>query len=238
MTPLFRLALDLTAAILLVAGLAYWAMGNLAHELLGAGLFLLVLTHNGINRRWYGRLSRTARHLRGRMTILLNLALLVAMLALLATSLIVSRDLFGFLPFQAGVISRDIHLLAAHWVIVLVGLHIGMNWPIVAGLLRPRIGAQLPAGVAQVLGWLAALALAAFGLHSVITMNLAAKLINLPSMDMWDFTSRTPRFLVNWLSIVGLFAVLARLGAKVSHRFARAAFASPTGTPSLDKHTT
>lgn len=215
MFSLVRLAFDLTAATLLVAGLAYWAMGNMVHELLGAGLFLLVLVHNGINRRWYGRLGHTARQPRGRVMLALNLALAAAMLALLGSSVIVSRDVFGFLPFAAGVTSRDIHLMSAHWALVLVGLHIGLNWPVVVGVLRPRLVGLLPARAARSLGWIAALALAALGLHSAAAMNLPAKLVNLPTMDMWDFTSRTQRFFVNWLSIIGLFAVPARLGVRM-----------------------
>lgn len=215
MPPLLRLALDLTSACLLVAALAYWAMGNLAHEMIGTAMFLLVLAHNGINRRWYGRLSRTARQPRGRVTIALNLALAAVMLALLGSSVVVSRDVFGLLPFAAGVTSRDIHLMSAHWALVLVGLHVGMNWPSVAGMVRPRLAGLLPARTARLLGRIVALALVVLGLHSAAAMNLPAKLANLPTMDMWDFTARTPRFFVNWLSIIGLFAVLAWLSVRI-----------------------
>lgn len=215
MPPFLRLALDMTSAMLLVAALAYWAMGNLVHEVIGTALFLLVLTHNGINRRWYGRLPRTARQPRGRVTIALNLALAAVMLALIGSSVVVSRDVFGFLPFAAGVTSRDIHLLSAHWALVLVGLHVGLNWRLVAGIIRPRLAGLLPARAARLLGRIGALALVALGLHSAAAMNLPAKLVNLPTMDMWDFTTRTPRFFVNWLSIIGLFAVLAWLIVRI-----------------------
>lgn len=236
MPPLLRLVLDATSATLLVAALAYWAMGNLAHELVGTAMFLLVLAHNGVNRRWYGRLGRITRQPRGRVMIALNLALAAVMLALLGSSVIVSRDVFGFLPFAAGITSRDIHLLSAHWALVLVGLHVGLNWPVVAGLARQLITRRLPQVATRIAGWIAALALAALGLHSAMAMSLPAKLINLPTMDMWDFTTRTPRFFVNWLSIIGLFAVLARLSVRMLPQAGNPFFTS--APPSPDKHTT
>ena len=53
---LSRLALDFIAAIMLLVGLSYWWLGNAVHELVGTGMFLLVIVHNGFNRRWYGRI--------------------------------------------------------------------------------------------------------------------------------------------------------------------------------------
>lgn len=211
--PPFRLALDLVAAFLLISGLAYWWLGNTAHELIGTGLFALVIAHNGFNRRWYGRIPKTRRQPCGKVAIALNLALALTMIVLLTTSLAVSRTVFGFLPFDAGVTSRTLHLLAAYWALVLVGLHVGLNWQIVMNIMRPRIARLLPGHAGILLARLGALGIAALGLYSAVEMGLGPKLINMPTMDMWDFNTQTPRFFLNWLSIIGLFAVLSHQGA-------------------------
>lgn len=53
MSPFFviRLLLDFTAAGLLLAALAYWWLDNTSHELIGTGMFILLLSHNVFNRR-------------------------------------------------------------------------------------------------------------------------------------------------------------------------------------------
>lgn len=231
--PPFRLAFDLVATFLLVAGLAYWWLGNTAHELIGTGLFTFVLAHNGFNRRWYGRIAMTGRQPRGKAVIALNLALALTMVVLLTTSLAVSRTVFGWLPFDAGVTSRALHLLAAYWAMVLVGLHVGLNWQIVMNILLPRIAWLFPGSTGILLARLAALSVAALGLYSAVAMDLGPKLINRPTMDMWDFNTGTPRFFLNWLSITGLFAVLGHQGAKMLPRKASApAFPEPaTASP-------
>ncbi len=216
--PPLRIFLDLVAACLLVAGLAYWWLGNTAHELIGAGLFVLAIAHNGFHRRWYGRIGRSARQPRGRLLIAVNLGFGLAMSALLGSSLIVSRSLFGFLPFEAGATARTVHLLAAYWAMVLVGLHVGLNWPLVSAALRPRLAGRLPPPTGMVLAWALAAGIVAHGLAAVFTMDLGAKLLNRPTLDMWDFTTRTPLFFVNWLSIIGLFAVLGHLLALAAAR--------------------
>ena len=216
--PLFRIVLDLIAACLLVVGLAYWWLGNTAHELIGTAVFLLILAHNGFNRRWYGRLDRTGREPRGRVTIALNLALMLAMIGLLITSVVVLRVVFGFLPFDAGMTARDLHLLSAYWGVVLVGLHVGLNWQIVMNVARSRFGVLLPRGLWEPIGWVAVLCLSAAGLHSAFTMDLGAKLLSRPTLDMWDFNAATPRFFLHWLSIMGLCAVLGHHGARLLRR--------------------
>ncbi|RYG09287.1 MAG: hypothetical protein EON96_18575, partial [Caulobacteraceae bacterium] len=87
MKPIFklRLALDLAAFGLLLFGLAYWWLGNAAHEWAGTGMFALVITHNVFNRRWYGTVGRQAREARGRVNVAVTFALILVMSALLVT---------------------------------------------------------------------------------------------------------------------------------------------------------
>ena len=61
MRLLSRIALDVLAATLLVAGLAYWWLGNLAHELIGTAMFALIIAHNVFNRRVWSQ-ARTGRY--------------------------------------------------------------------------------------------------------------------------------------------------------------------------------
>ena len=135
-TFLLRLAFDLVAAGLLLVGFAYYWLGNTAHELVGTGMFLLLIVHNVFNRRWYRNAPREGRHARGLFNVAMTTLLLLAMLALLVTSLMISNTLFRFLSLEGGFTARQIHTFAAYWALVLVAIHLGLRWPMLMGWAR------------------------------------------------------------------------------------------------------
>ena len=83
---LFRLTLDLLAVGLLLTAMAYFAFDNATHEIVGTAMFLLLITHNIFNRRWYGTITKGRHDASGLITKALNLSLLLAMLTGLAPS--------------------------------------------------------------------------------------------------------------------------------------------------------
>ena len=211
-----RLLLDLVAALLLIAGLAYWWLDNLAHELVGTGMFLLVFSHNMFNRRWYGRIPKSLQQPRGRIVTALNLSFLAIMSVLLVSSFAISRSLSSFLPFDGGRLMRDLHVLAAYWAILLVGIHVGLNWPVVINAFRARFGLHEPKPLRTLVARSIVFAIAARGVMSMFEMGLGAKLVNEVTLNMWDFNTRTPAFFVNYLSIIGLCAAVSYYASRLS----------------------
>ncbi len=100
MNPVFllRLAFDFTAVSLLMIGLAYWWLGNTVHELAGTAMFVLLIAHNIFNRRWYGAVKQTRPEPRSLFNVAITLLLMIAMLALLITSVLISNALSDFMP--------------------------------------------------------------------------------------------------------------------------------------------
>lgn len=203
-SPLARLVLDGGATLLLMLALAYWWLGNLTHELAGTALFVLLGRHLVNNSFWWGALRKGRYDLRRRIGAILTMLLAITMAVLLATSFAISRSLFAWLPLPDSFTVSEIHMFAAYWVMVIVGLHIGLNWNRVAALLR-NIG--LRGTVRRWLGWFAGLALAAQGLRSAAVMDLWTRLRFDYSLVMWDFNEQTAGFFGHWLAIIALFAV-------------------------------
>ena len=205
---LLRLSITGTAAVLLLVALAYWWQGNFVHEVAGTLMFALLGGHNLINRRWYGTLSRPRPPLRSIVTIVSNLSLLAIMLLLLVTSILASQSLFAFLPLPSFSV-RELHVLAAYWVLVVFAVHLGLHWSIIMGAARGVIGMK---GQSVVRTWtLRAVtgAIAAYGVHSSFVMAMGSKLLNRPTLDMWDFSQATLQFFAHYGAIVGLYAALA-----------------------------
>ncbi|MBS7589094.1 DUF4405 domain-containing protein [Ancylobacter defluvii] len=206
---LLRLMLDLIGMGLLLACLAYYWLDNLAHELMGTGLFLLLIAHAVFNRRWYRALFDGRYDTRRRIGIAVNLSFLAVMLALAITSLIVSRSLLTAFALDDDVAVRQIHKLAAYWAVAVLGLHLGLNWSIVMNVVRHALGLV---GARPLRSWalrVVAGVIAAFGIENSFAMTFGSKLLLHTTLDMWDFNEETPRFFVNYLSIIGLYAALA-----------------------------
>jgi uncharacterized membrane protein YiaA len=216
---LMRLAFDLVAAGLLLLGLAYWWLGNTVHELAGTGMFLLVIVHNVFNRRWYGRISKEKRHGRGLFNIGITLLLLIAMLALLVTSVLISNTLSGFLSAYGGFTVRQIHTLAAYWVLVIVSIHLGLRWPIIMGVARTLFGISKASRARTVILRLTAAAIAIHGVWSSFVLGLGTKLAMQTTLDWWNFEESVSGFFVHCIAIMGLYISLTYYGMKwLQHR--------------------
>jgi hypothetical protein len=203
-----RLAFDLIAAGLLLFGLAYWWLGNLAHELAGTGMFLLVLVHNVFNRRWYGRVSTERRHGRGLFNIGITLALGLAMLALLVTSVLISSALSGIMSAYGGFTVRQIHTLAAYWVLVIVSVHLGLRWPMIMGLVRDGLGLSRASAVRTLALRAAAVVIALHGIWSAFALGLGTRLAMRVTLDWWNFEESVLGFFVHCIAIAGLCMTL------------------------------
>lgn len=221
MNPVFllRLALDFIAASLLLAGLAYYWLDNVTHELIGTAMFLLIIVHNVFNRRWYGRLSKAPREALGLSNTVTIASLASIMLVLLVTSLMISRSVFSFLPLSGGYGTRQIHTLAAYWALVIVSIHLGMRWSIIMATIRGICGITTVNTVRVVLLRMAAIAIAAYGIRSSVVMGIGSKLTAQVTMDFWDFEASTLGFFAHNVSILALFVFLGHYATKWLRRW-------------------
>ena len=214
MSNLFRLRLllDFLAVGLVIACLAYWWLDNLSHELFGTALFTLVMIHNVFNRRWYGTASKGKRDAARIFNILTVICLAIAMLIMLVTSLLISRDVFYFMSLNAAFAIREIHMFAGYWLLLIIAAHLGTRWTTVMGVFRGMVGAQERNLVRALLARVIALAIAAWGVKSSFEMAFGSKLMLTYTLDMWDFSESTLGFFLNYGSIVGLYASITHYG--------------------------
>lgn len=220
---LLRLLLDGVAAGLMLLALAYYWLGNAVHEWLGTAMLGLVLAHNVFNRRWWAHIGSSARSGRGWFDRAWTLLLLAGMAALLLTSVLISQNVFAFLQAGGGFTARQLHQLAAYWVVVLVAVHLGVRWARVMLAVRGalRLSQASPLRVLVLRG--AAAVVAGGGLLSAFDMGLGGKLAMQMSLDGWDFEAQAAGFFLRWASIVGLGVALTHYTLVGVHAFQRRA---------------
>lgn len=225
---LSRLVFDAVAAGLLLFGFSYWWLGNVAHELAGTAMFLLLIAHNVFNRRWYGSISRTRRDARGLFNIAVTFALATAMLALLVTSILISNALSGVMSAFGGFTVRQIHTLAAYWVLVIVAVHLGLRWPMLMGVARNLLGITRPSPARTLALRVAAAAISALGIWSSFRLGLGGKLSMQMTLDWWNFEESVAGFFVHCIAIVGFCIALTYYVTKGLQKRRRKALSGST----------
>ena len=216
MNPLFltRLVFDFIAAGLLLFAFSYWWLGNGAHELAGTAMFLLVIAHNIFNRRWYGAIPQARREARGLFNIAVTLLLFAAMLVLLVTSMLISHALSGVMSAYGGFTVRQIHTLAAYWVLVIVAVHLGLRWPMLMGVARKLFGITGVSVVRTLALRAVAIAIAALGVWSSFELGVGGKLAMQTTLDWWNFEEAVAGFFARCIAIAGLYICLTYYASK------------------------
>lgn len=152
-----RLTLSLLLDMLMLgsfAALMSWRLTGISlHEWLAVGLFAAVIVHLMLHGRWVEarapKLVRTGT-LRGRLNVLLNFSLFLAMGTALGTGLFISKVIFpGKLPVPDYVAWHDVHDTASTLAMIILGLHVALNWDLITGGVRRalhRSGSRISSG--------------------------------------------------------------------------------------------
>src|SRR5699024_5019488 len=125
----------MTLALLFLMGYQFW--GNVAHEWVGAGMFLLFILHHILNRQWHQNLFRGRFTPSRILSLILDLLLFMDMLGLMASGILLSNHVFAFMDLHGGMsFARLLHMAASHWGFVLMSLHLGLHWGMFMGFAK------------------------------------------------------------------------------------------------------
>jgi len=123
-----KIVVDAAMAVVLVALMSTALVQAAPHEWLGVALFVLVGAHVVLNRRWVAavpRLQYDALHV---LRLVVLVGLVCCIVGLMASSLVISKHAFGFLPVLPGAAwARRVHLMCSYWAFVLAFAHAGLH---------------------------------------------------------------------------------------------------------------
>ena len=202
----------MTLGLLFLMGYQLW--GESAHEWAGAGMLLLFLVHNFLNRSWYRNLFR------GRFTpmrlvqIGVNMLLLTAMLAQMYSGIVMSRHVFAFLPIDGGMAAaRRLHILGAYWGFLLMSVHLGLHWNMFLNMAGRRGAGRLPRLSRPAL-FLAGLAIAAYGLSVFIRRDFPVYMFLRTEFVFLDYDEPVWLFYLDYICLMGFWVFLAHYVSK------------------------
>ena len=184
--------------------MAFELIGRAAHEWIGTGMFILFIIHHILNTKW----SRSL--LRGKYTpfrifqTASAVSALLFMLGSFISALLISREVFAFLPVSSGqAFGGTLHMLCAYWGFVILSLHLGLHWNSIIGMAGRLVKKAFRArrNILRILGT----AIALYGVYAFFRREIPGYLFLRTQFIFFDFSEPLIFFFLDYLSIMGMF---------------------------------
>lgn len=105
---MIKIVLDLVMSIMLPILMAFILTGQKAHEWIGAAMFVMFITHNLLNFRWYKNLRKGKYTVFRIFQTVVNLSVFICMIGLMVSGIMMSRYPFAFLSIPGGCLLQGI----------------------------------------------------------------------------------------------------------------------------------
>lgn len=209
-----KISIDFVMTILLLLLMERQITGEAAHEWLGAGMFILWVVHHILNFKWHGNLFKGKYTPFRILQVIVNLLPFLSMLGTMVSAVILSREVFAFLPLSGGIaLARPMHIFCSFWGGVLMALHLGLHWNMILGLVRKASG-SIQSKSLKILFRLAGATIAVYGVYAFINNQFLSYMFLTTTFVFFDFERPLPLFFTEYFAIMGLFVFLAHYGAK------------------------
>jgi hypothetical protein len=200
---LIRLVIDLSMTVLMLVAMAYHITGNTIHELVGVILFLLFISHNFLNRRWYKVIFKGKHNVRRILSIAVNLLFLVSMAVVMISSVPISRDIFPFIPINNDMILQ-IHVMTSYWGFIFMAVHIGMSWGTIINAVRKMVGITSTSRIRTIGLRVIVVLIVVYGVQASFERDMFYKLTVYNPFG-WNIDKSSMVFLIDHLSIMGIY---------------------------------
>lgn len=177
-------------------------------------MLILWIAHHILNRSWYSHLFKGKYTPVRIFQTVINFAVLLSMLGLMVSGIILSREVFAFLPIHGGIaLARQLHVLSAFWGFVLMALHLGLHWNMILGMVRKAAG-PVSSKPLRILLRIAAVLVAGYGFYAFLKNQFLSYMFLTSSFVFFDFERPVLLFFTEYLAIMGLFIFLAHYASR------------------------
>lgn len=201
----------MTAALLLL--MAYEMVGQAAHEWIGVGIFLLFLVHHILNISWSKRIFKGKYTAFRMLQTLIAGMLFLCMIGLAYSGVILSRHVFSLLPIQGGrSLARILHMLCSYWGFTLMGIHLGLHWSMIVGIVgkgrnKSAIRSVFLRGIA--------IAIAVYGVYVFFARQIGIYMLLQSHFVFFDYEEPLMLFLLDYVAVMGFFVFIGHYLSKI-----------------------
>lgn len=210
-----KILLDVLMLVCLFLLMGYHFWGEIFHKILGMGTLFLFLLHQYLNLHWYKNLGK-GKYSPFRILALLCIVFLVLVFAAQGCSgMRMAQDFFPALNgFGNMSTARRLHILGSHWGFLLISFHLGLQWNTIKNYAKKILPLHLPRAI-NLFGSFFCLLFSCYGIWAFITRNFADYLFLRTEFVMLDYEEAKFLFYIDFLAIMGLCILLARLCIKI-----------------------
>lgn len=195
------IVIDVAMAVTLVATMATALIQEAPHEYLGVALFVLMAAHIVSKRRWLASVFREKHSALRMLQIAAIAGLALCFAGQIASSLVLSKHAFGFLPALPGAAwARRTHMICSYWMFVLSFAHAGLH---------ARIPKSLPSRQTWAIR-IVCIAFSCYGAYSFVKLNLWSYLTAQVQFAFADFNVPLALVFARYASVAVLVAVVFR----------------------------
>lgn len=207
---ILKIVVDLAMTVLLFCLMAYLLVGETAHEWLGTAMFCLFIFHHILNWNWHRNLAKGRYSPLRVLQTVINTLILLSMIGLMVSGIIMSREVFDFLPISGWIgFARTLHMLASYWGFLFMSLHLGLHWSMIMGMARKAAGIKQRSAVRTWLLRVLAALLAVFGVYAFIKYDIASYMLLRTHFVFFDMEQPLVLFFLEYLGMMGLWAAAA-----------------------------
>ena len=203
-------SLGLAAGLVLVFSTAL--VEDIVHEWVGVACLALAVVHIMLNWRRVKTLARQGRRPHNAIALVVDALLALCVLALMASSLVLSAHVFVWLPALPGArLARTFHMTCSHWLFCLSFMQAGLHLrEMTTGVFRSR-AIRAFAGAAL-------FALGIGGIWNFVALDFAAYLVLAREFSFVDVAKPLVLRIAEWMSVAALFVLIgAGMGALTSY---------------------
>ena len=205
-----RMIVDILMVVLLPFLMAYSLISETLHEFGGLAMLALFTTHHVLNRAWFKTLRRGPYSAVRTVNTVIDLLLLLDMVLMAVSGVLISKHALTFLGISGGTaIGRVLHMIGAYWGYVLMSVHLGFH----GGVMGARMGILKQKRLCTALRFFFA-AVSLYGIYAFVRRQFPAYMFLQQLFVFIDTSEPVILFLLDYLSIMILFATLAYYGMK------------------------
>ncbi|POT58753.1 hypothetical protein C3432_11595 [Citrobacter amalonaticus] len=198
-------------ALLLLVLMGFHLHGEIIHEWAGITFALLIMLHLYLNRRRLWSLPSTLPVGMLLINRTVNAVTLMVILTAIVSGMMLSRHIFLNLPFHTpDTWVRKAHMTAVHWGMLILAIHIGLHWKMLATFFRRIMHISDHSRFANLImpGLFSIVALQ--GAYGLLNRDYLSYLLMAVDFSFFDYDESTALFYLRYLSIIILFSLATR----------------------------
>lgn len=123
-----KMLVDIAMAVVFIMLMCNQITGIFAHEILGISVIVLFIIHQILNINYYKNILKGKYNKLRIAYLIIDILLSIIMLVMILSATFISRYTLKFLNLSNDSLGRELHILSAYSIYMLIGLHIGLHY--------------------------------------------------------------------------------------------------------------